>query len=333
MSDDKRWTRLSERIPDWMEQATVPGLSLAVIEDARVVWARGFGVASVVSRQPVDPDAVFEAASLSKPVFAYAVLQLCDRGVLDLDAPLADYMADPYIADEPRLPLITARRVLSHTSGLPNWRPNDQPLAMTFAPGERFGYSGEGYVYLQRVVERVTGHTLAEHMREHVLRPFGMAHSDYVWKDRYETQATQGHSRGGNPRDKQKPSQGNAAFSLHTTPSEFALFVAELLSAGRKRAYRIGASAAREMLRPQVTLNRFLGWGLGWGIQRMPGGDTFWHWGSNTGFKCFVVASRPRRAGVVVMTNSENGLRVCRETVLEVLGGEHPAFAWSGMDL
>ena len=103
-----------------MEEATVPGLSLTLIRGAEVFTSRAFGVRSSVSREPVTQDTVFEAASLSKPVFAYAALKLCEAGVLDLDTPLAGYLPEPYLPDEPRLELVTMRHVLSHTSGLPN---------------------------------------------------------------------------------------------------------------------------------------------------------------------------------------------------------------------
>ena len=100
---------------------------------------------------------VFAAASVSKTVFAYAVMQLCDRGVLALDTPLTRYTPHRILDADPRLDLITARHVLSHTSGLPNFRNGAAPLPIHFTPGERFQYSGEGYWYLQSVVTHLTG--------------------------------------------------------------------------------------------------------------------------------------------------------------------------------
>jgi len=90
----------------------------------------------------VGSDTVFEAASTSKPVFAYAVMKLCERGLMDLGAPLTLYTAERFVPNDPRLDLITARRVLSHTTGLPNWRSADDPLVISFTPGERWSYSG-----------------------------------------------------------------------------------------------------------------------------------------------------------------------------------------------
>src|SRR5215471_12239255 len=177
---------LERLIPDLMKKADVPGLSIAVIRDAQVMWCRGFGVANVETRQPVDDNSVFEAASLSKPVFAYAVLKLVDAGKLDLDTPLTRYLPGAYVENDDRLNLITARIVLSHRTGFPNWRPQGQPLKIHFRPGEKFSYSGEGVVYLQKVVEHITGEPFDAFMKRTVFDPLQMTASSYVWQDKYE---------------------------------------------------------------------------------------------------------------------------------------------------
>ncbi|MEE9170781.1 MAG: serine hydrolase domain-containing protein, partial [bacterium] len=146
---------LQSRIPIIMEKADVPGLSVALIQDAKIVWDHGFGVASRETNAPVTENTVFEVGSLTKPVFAYAALKLVEDGLLDLDKPLSEYLEEEYIEDD-RISQITARRVLSHTAGFPNWRPRGGELKIHFEPGEKFSYSGEGYVYLQTVVASLT---------------------------------------------------------------------------------------------------------------------------------------------------------------------------------
>ena len=148
---------LEKQIPQLMEEGMVPGLSIAIIKDAKLFWRRGFGVKDSASKEPVDNDTVFEAASTSKPVFAYAVMKLCEKGVMDLDTPLTKYTSERFLEGDPRLELITARHVLSHTSGFQNWRSEEEPLKIHFTPGEKFLYSGEGYHYLQSVVTHLTG--------------------------------------------------------------------------------------------------------------------------------------------------------------------------------
>jgi CubicO group peptidase (beta-lactamase class C family) len=127
-------TNLNTLIPELMRMGDVPGLSIAVIRDARVVWSKDFGVANASTKQPVSDTTVFEAASLSKPVFAYAVMRLVEKGKLDLDIPLDKYLPKPYVEDDPRAGRITARIVLSHTTGFPNWRGRDA-LKTHFTPG------------------------------------------------------------------------------------------------------------------------------------------------------------------------------------------------------
>jgi CubicO group peptidase (beta-lactamase class C family) len=128
-----------------------------VIRKGKTSWVRGFGVNETKKGAPVTEDTIFEAASLSKPVFAYGVLKLVEQRKLGLDVPLTTYLPKPYIQDDDRLNKITARIVLSHRTGFPNWRGDGKPLAIHFTPGERFSNSGEGYIYLQHVVEQITG--------------------------------------------------------------------------------------------------------------------------------------------------------------------------------
>jgi len=122
---------------------------MALAADAKLLWRGAFGVKDFESKMPLDRDTVFEAGLVSKTVFAYAVMKLCEKGVLDLDTPLTKYTPERLIKGGSRLDLITTRRVLSHTTGLQNWRSTKDPLAIHFTPGERWGYSGEGYSYLQ----------------------------------------------------------------------------------------------------------------------------------------------------------------------------------------
>src|SRR4030095_3449256 len=127
----------------------------------------------------VEPYTVLDAASLSKPVFAYLVLQLVDQGKLKLDTLLADSLPS-YIVDDPRAASITIDHVLSHRAGLPNSRNPDYPLRTYFQPGERFSYSGEGFLYLQRVIETVAGEKLDRLAQSLVVGPPGMNRSRFV---------------------------------------------------------------------------------------------------------------------------------------------------------
>ena len=209
---------LSE-LPRLMELANVPGLSLATVVDGKPAWAGGFGVkksgVAEAAQNKVDADTVFGAASLSKPVFAYAVFKLRDEKRIDLDRPLAEYVAASDLPDDPRSKQITARHVLSHTTGWQNWRNNrEQKLSFGFSPGERFGYSGEGYYLLQRVVEKVADRGFEEFMRERLLKPLGMMRSSYAWAVEHEPQVATGHNGRAQPQDIWNARQGRRLLDI-----------------------------------------------------------------------------------------------------------------------
>jgi CubicO group peptidase (beta-lactamase class C family) len=333
---------LQKRIPELLKESSVPGLSLALIRDGKTYWAQGFGVRSAKTEQPVTEDTVFEAASLSKPVFTYGVLKLVDQGKLDLDTPLTRYLPKPYIDGDARLEKITARIVLSHRTGFPNWRPDANGLTIHFTPGERFSYSGEGFIYLAKVVEQVTGKPLNEYMTEAVFQPLGMKSSSFVWRPDYDARTATGHDGGGQPEEKRKPNEANAASSLHTTAGDYALFVEALLNGTGLKPQTL-----REMERPQIPvdpactncterepkeLSKSVFWGLGIGIQETKQGESLWHWGDNGSFKCYVVAFPKQKIGVAMFMNGANGLSIASEVVQVAIGGEQPAFHWLKYD-
>jgi CubicO group peptidase (beta-lactamase class C family) len=183
------------RLPRLMEAFAVPGIGIAVVEDGEVAWSRPFGVSNALTREPVDARTIFEDASLSKPVFAYLVLQLVDRGLIDLDRPLVEYRYPDYLADHPWIGLITARDVLRHSTGLPNWRksPATEKLVPMVKPGTRIDYSGEAIFWLQLVVETVTGQSLDESMQAHLFGPAGMEDSSYTWNADLAARSVYGH--------------------------------------------------------------------------------------------------------------------------------------------
>jgi CubicO group peptidase (beta-lactamase class C family) len=162
---------MDQQVLHLINSAQIPGLALAVIQKGEIVYTKGYGLLKSDSAAKVTEQTIFDAASLSKPVFGYAVFKLIEAGKLSLDTPLYTYLPYPDIAYDERYKKITARMVLSHTTGFPNWRGGDK-LKIQFTPGEKFSYSGEGFVYLQKVVEKITGKSLNEVMQEMVFTPW-----------------------------------------------------------------------------------------------------------------------------------------------------------------
>jgi CubicO group peptidase (beta-lactamase class C family) len=258
--------RMRSLIPKLMHQAGVPGLSIALIEEGNLAWSAAFGVSHAAFTEPVSERTVFEAASLSKPPFAYAALKSCEAGLLDLDTPLTHYDETPYDAwgldpNEPHLKLITMRHVLCHTSGFGNWQQSDIGR-ISLVPGERFHYSGEGYIYLQRVLEKLWRSPLGEHMPKSVLQPLGMEDSSYVWLDRYEAISASGDGLRNEGAGRRWPA-AFAAFSLYTTAFDYARFLIQLM----RNDEQLGATRniAAEMLTPQIRVSDKTSWGLGSG--------------------------------------------------------------------
>jgi len=331
--------KLEQSVPQLMKDGDVPGLSIALLRNGELVWHRGFGVMNTKTNEPVTDSTVFEAASLSKPVFAYAVLKLVDAGKFDLDKPLNQYLTGNYdVGEDPRLGQITARHVLSHRPGFPNWRPRGGALKIHFAPGERFSYSGEGFVYLAKVIEHVTGEKFNDFMKKMVFDPLGMASSSYVWQESYETLKTFRHGSTGDLTGRNKPSQPNAAASLHTTAQDFGRFVSAVLKGeGLKKEtlnqmltpqVKVSESGTNNTARAPEKLSATVSWGLGWGLQTTADGLSFWHWGDNGDSKAYVVAFERQKLGVVVFSNSGTGLSIVREIVDLAVGGDQPALAW-----
>ena len=183
---------LVAKLPRLMRIAGVPGVAIAVVDQGRLAWNRSFGVKNILIRDPVSDDSLFEAASMTKPVFAYVVMRLVDEKRLDLDQPLVAYRRPDNLGDDPNLERITARHVLEHSTGLPNW--SSEPLVTSAPPGSRYTYSGEAFIWLQRVVETIMGTSLGSVMQAKLFEPAGMSHSSFGWDEKIAGSAVFGHS-------------------------------------------------------------------------------------------------------------------------------------------
>lgn len=330
---------LTKLIPELMHELVVPGLSIALVSDGKPAWQRGFGLKNGETREPVEPGTVFEAASVSKTVFAYFVLKLCEDQVIGLDTPLSKYVPMSFLGNDPQLDLITPRHVLSHTTGFPNIRSSDRPLKTYFRPGSQFDYSGEGYWCLQSVIARVKGKedtsVCAQYeadlkvcatdfdaaLNERVLAPFGMKSSGYLWRNEFAGQAASPHDVAGKPHLKKRPTATDIARygamgELHTTCVDYAKFLIEVLDPKPADQFRLTGGMHREMLRPQVNLKEGEkidgadSWALGWAIQKRKTGDVILHSGGQDGFRSLTMGSVARKSGFVMFTNSDNGGKV-----------------------
>lgn len=312
-----------------MQHAQIPGLAIALVEGQNLLYTQVFG-SSRTTRIPLMPTSLFQAASLSKPVFAYGVLKLWERGDLDLDTPLAQFYADPAVSD-PQATTITARQVLSHTTGLPNWREevNQTTLIPAMTPGAHFSYSGEGFEYLQRAIEYLTAQPLATYLQTTVLAPLGMTHSRFEWgitNAGEELLDADGIAAATGDR-----TIASAAWSLVTTAADYAHLLLAMLNPGEHHTAALRATSIAAMLTPQVMVGNRpkLWWGLGWGLQQTERGISFWHWGGpQNSYTSYTATLLEQGTGVVILTNSAAGLPVCKSIAELVLEVAQPAFVW-----
>lgn len=297
-----------------------PGSAVCVIRNGQVSDLQYRG-RTCHNGAGIDGETIWEAASLSKPVVANYALGLAVEGLLDLDEPLDVDLAALHAAADPRWDEVTARRVLTHTSGLPNWRGPleanraagmniDAPgemLAFKRAPGS-FGYSGEGYEVLLNALCRKVSRQPANLLDE-ALVLVGMRNSSFVWQPSFAATAANPHSANVQALTKQYPQQPRAAGSLHTTLSDYVAFALAVLE-----------ESADEIFEPSVLLDQTRGRSLGWRTVRTPAGPLAWQHGDNRGFKHLVGLRRSEGDGVVIFTNGDNGRGLCREIFARVLG-------------
>ena len=256
---------------------------------------------------------------------------------MDLDTPVMKYLPQGYQhqfqpyrrhsqtdrVSDPRLQAVTVRMALNHTSGLPNW--SNGPLVFDLAPGERWQYSGEGYVLLQRAVEAVTNEELDEFMARRVFEPLGMTHSAYTFKPQLQENMVPSKTADGTALNLRPLHIPVSAFSLYTTAQDYGVFLAALL--------KDEGSVQKTVASPvQVNPRLNLSWGLGWGVERENDDLFIWHWGNNPGYRAFVMASIQTGDGFVMFTNSDGGLAMAEPLSKAVLGGEHRVFRFHLLD-
>lgn len=344
---------LTARIETLMDAAQVQGLVVGVFNDNTAVYERAFGFADQPNSRPLRLDTEIYGASLSKAVFGVLVMKLVGEGVLDLDTPLQDYLDEPLcentgndwhenltdLCDDPRYREITARMALAHTTGLPGWRwfEPDQKLRIKFEPGERYFYSGEGMVFLQIALEKMTGKKLEALMNEYIFSPYGMTMSAYSWHDRFEADYALGHRSDGSTYPKDKDNSPRAPSTLETTPRDYVRFLEAVM-----QEKGISPELREEMFRPQIRIRsktQFgpgavefsdamddieLSYGLGWGLLKTPHGWGAFKEGHGNGFQHYSIVFPDTGIGVLLMSNSDNA-----EGIFGYLLGASVADSWT----
>lgn len=302
----------------------IQGLAIGIVGNEEPADFRTYGITSVNSNDPVGTETIFEIASTSKPIFAFAVMQLIEAGILELDRPAFEYTEFDYIANDERRKKITIRMLLNHTSGLPNALPRGQLPSIGFEPGTKYLYSGWGFRYLQKIVEDVTGKTLTQVVNEFVFDPLNMSKASYLWVSEFESIAADGHSSDGSfSREIMQLTTEYAEGGIITDITELTSFVEYILS-----EYRSDSQSLYEMIEPGVLVHDFgifgsMSRGLGWAIEETPQGKSIWHGGSNGAFKAFIFIDLEKEAGLAFLSNSSTGIDAVPQIVSTLFGKHH----------
>ncbi|MCI1188552.1 beta-lactamase family protein [Hymenobacter sp. DH14] len=323
-----------------MQKAGVPGMQLVYAHGGRV---RAYALGQRTAGQPaaVDATTTFEAASLGKAVLAYVALRLVDRGVLTLDKPLLAYAPYPRLQGAANADRITARMVLGHTTGLPNWATNPlspewptTPLRLKYAPDSCWNYSGEGYVFLQKTLEHLTGKPFETLAREEVFQPLRMKHSGFAWQKKFAANAASGHDGQRQPVAISHFPAAYGAFSLLSTAADYSRFLQAVMTGqGLKPAtallLRTPANEARRCGQPATATDPFIAWACGVGLATTSRGLAQWQWGDNGNFKGFYLTLPGTQESLVFLTNSSNGPKMADELLHLFFGpGEYSALQW-----
>ncbi|MGY5859732.1 MAG: serine hydrolase domain-containing protein [Candidatus Thorarchaeota archaeon] len=346
MTEDYTTTieQLEQTIPDLMDSYEIHGLAIALIRDGKVVWDGSFGLQNVERNIPVTETTLFASASIAKPVVAYFTLKLWEEEKLALDEPLQSYLDEPYLEHRPLLKQITTRHVLSHTTGFPGWGETRYEPNIFFVPGERFSYSNESFVYLQKVLETITKKDLDDLFQEYIGSQFGFKDAGFVWKPEYEDTAAFGYLRDGT-NITWKPENPSATGSLFITAKDYAKLMTSLMIGQSKQSYCLKEDSIQLMLSPvvpandaglndqhakplhQIKLDDKVFWGLGWALEKIGSSYNFWHWGNNGRYHNLAFANR-QGSGFVLFGNSEMTPFAWKETTKIAMPGNHPGLDW-----
>jgi CubicO group peptidase (beta-lactamase class C family) len=323
-----------------LSKENVPGMQL-VYTKGRSVKVYSLGVRKSGTTQAMTAAATFQAASLGKVVLAYTALRLHDRGLLSLDKPLLTYYAYPRLLGQRGADKITARMVLTHSSGLPNWAEyplgpgwKTSALPLRFAPDSCWSYSGEGFVLLQKTLEHLTGKSFETLAQEEVFGPLQMKNSSFVWRDAFAATACFGHDKKGQPTDIKKFSEPNAGFSLLSNAGDYNRFLQALctgrgLQPATARLLVTPQNEARRCTTPASPADPSIDWAAGLGLASTSHGRAQWHWGDNGDFQGFFMAFPDRQESILFLTNSGNGLKMTDELLRLLVGpGEYWAMKW-----
>jgi len=321
-------TTLTASLQHTIDTARITGLSIAIINDGKVVYKNTFGLRNKETAASLNDSTEMYAASLTKPIAAVVFLKLAESGTFNLDTSIFKYLKSPIgsydrwkdLASDKPFEKVTARMLLSHSSGLPIVRfIYRNKVNLIAEPGTKFYYSNEGMNLLGFIVEEYTGKKLQHLAEELIFKPLSMKHTSMVWQEAFDANHALGYGREGELIGMEKRTSARAAGSMTTTASDYARFAIALMN---KKL--LSGAMLHDMLTPQIkiissrgfgpqrdsTTNKYnqygLSWGLGVALFHSKYGKAFYHGGHDDGWQNYFVAYPDKKIAVVIMSNSSN---------------------------
>lgn len=308
-----------EKVDSWLKETKVPALAIGVIKNGKLSEIRLFG--DLKKDNPALYNAIFNVASLTKPITAMLALKLVNKGELQLDEPLSKYWVDPDIANDPRNTKITIRYILSHQTGFKNWRRLNEngKLGFDFEPGTKFQYSGEGYEYLKKVLENKYKKSFETLASEMIFSPLGMKDTRLSWNRNVDESRFAGwHDSNGKIIDQDhKITSVSAADNLLTTIEDYGKFSEDVIRGGG-----LSSQIFDEMIRGQVPTKQGRFMGLGWELFTDLGPRKEYaltHSGGDPGVQTLVILLPVSKQGLIVFTNGDNGSMLYERIIVEML--------------
>lgn len=304
-----------DAILESMTENHVPAVGVSVIENNKLSDVLMFGNISTQSPAPVNT--IFNIASLTKPIVSMLTLRLVSDGKWNLDEPLSNYWVDPDVAGDPRHKLITTRHVLSHQSGLPNWKGHEPggKLSFAFEPGTQWKYSGEGFEYLRQALEHKLNTPIEVLADSLIFKPFGMNDTRFYWDRTMDsTRFAHRYHADGTPFEWETWTTANPSNLLLTTVGDYGKFGIEVI-----KGTGLSKSMREEMIKVQARPNSDREFGLGWSLVKgLSNGEyAVMHTGRNPGINTIIILLPKSKRGIIVFTNGEQGDVVYKKIISE----------------
>lgn len=349
---------ITQKIEQILKDAKIHGAAISIFNDNQPIYQKVFGYKDYPNKRILTDSTNIYGASFSKAVFGVLVMRLVEQGVIDLDTPLESYLPKKLYDYEPQTRWhddfsslredtlyhkITARMCLNHTTGFKNyrWFEEDYKLRTHWEPGTKFGYSGEGFIYLQVVLEKLTGKGLEKLAQENIFEPLGMKNSSYEWKTRFDQDFALGHDENLQALKKDKDNEPRGGGTLETTASDYTKFLSAVLN-----HELISSESYQEIFTSHVRIrtekqfyegdgkitNKYddinLGYGLGWGYFETPYGKAVFKEGHGSGFVHHSVLFPEKGKGIMIMTNFERGNSIFKELLEVTLKDVYTPWKW-----